>query len=144
MKRPLKIKLTHPDAIVPTRGTPQSAGWDLYALEDMEIPANSRRTIRTGIAFWIPDGHYGSIRSRSGLAARHCIDVCAGVVDADYRGEVKVVLMNAGQSKFKVNRGDRIAQMIIEREFTTSFPLMVVEELSLSERGFDGLGSTGR
>lgn len=95
----------------------------------------------TGLAFAIPVGNYGRIAPRSGLAAKHSIDVGAGVIDADYRGEVKVLLFNHSDIDFAINEGDRIAQMIIEKYTLTD--LVEVQELDDTVRGAGGFGSTG-
>lgn len=95
----------------------------------------------TGLAFAIPVGNYGRIAPRSGLAAKHSIDVGAGVIDADYRGEVRVLLFNHSDIDFAINEGDRIAQMIIEKYTLTD--LVEVQELDDTVRGAGGFGSTG-
>ena len=105
------------------------------------MPARGKALIGTGLAFAIPVGNYGRIAPRSGLAVRNSLHVGAGVVDADYRGEVKVLLFNHSDDDFEVKEGDRIAQMIIEKYTLTA--LEEVEELSETERGAGGFGSTG-
>lgn len=97
----LLVKLLTPNAKVPTRGSPLSAGYDLYAAEDLTLPARGKGIVSAGISIAIPDETYGRIAPRSGLAAKHGIDVGAGVVDCDYRGEVKVVLFNHNDDEFK-------------------------------------------
>ena len=97
----LLVKLLTPNAKVPTRGSPLSAGYDLYAAEDAVLPARGKGIVSAGISIAIPDETYGRIAPRSGLAAKHGIDVGAGVVDCDYRGEVKVVLFNHNDADFK-------------------------------------------
>ena len=97
--------------------------------------------VGTGLAFGIPEGNYGRIAPRSGLAAKHSIDVGAGVIDSDYRGEVKVLLFNFSDVDFKFNEGDRIAQMIIEKYTMTL--ITEVEKLDETVRGDGGFGSTG-
>lgn len=97
--------------------------------------------VGTGLAFGIPEGNYGRIAPRSGLAAKHSIDVGAGVIDSDYRGEVKVLLFNFSDTDFGVSEGDRIAQMIIEKYTQTT--LTEVDELDETVRGDGGFGSTG-
>ena len=105
------------------------------------MPARGKKLIGTGIAMAIPIGNYGRIAPRSGLAAKHMIDVGAGVIDADYRGEVKVLLFNFGETDFAVSEGDRIAQLIVEKYTQTE--LVEVTDLSETERGEGGFGSTG-
>lgn len=101
MQNELLIKLLTPNAKVPTRGSPLSAGYDLYAAEDATLPARGKGIVSAGISIAIPAETYGRIAPRSGLAAKHGIDVGAGVVDCDYRGEVKVVLFNHNDADFK-------------------------------------------
>lgn len=101
-------KLTE-TAIIPTRGSAMAAGLDLYADEDFDIPQGGRAAIRTGIAVAIPNYHYGRMAPRSGLAMNFGLDVGAGVVDSDYRGELRVILFNFGDSAYHVTKGDRVA-----------------------------------
>ena len=138
----LQIKKLQPDALVPKQGSQFAAGFDLYAYgEKTVVPARGKACISTGIAMAIPLGNYGRIAPRSGLAAKNSIDVGAGVIDADYRGEVKVLLFNLSDVDFEVKAGDRIAQLIIEKYTPTQ--IMEVEELSETNRGEGGFGSTG-
>jgi dUTP pyrophosphatase len=124
------------------RANPTDAGADLAASEDKTIPPLSRSTIRTGLAVEIPEGYYGRIAPRSGLAHNHGIDVLAGVVDSSYRGEIRVVLYNTDKEEpFQVGAGDRIAQLIIEKHY--NFEFVEVEDLSQTDRGASGFGSTG-
>ena len=137
----IPVKKLHPDAKIPTRGSEFAAGVDLYSIETVEIPPQGKAMIATGIAVSVPANTYLRIAPRSGLAAKHGIDVLAGVVDSDYRGEIKVILINHGVDNFVVNKHDRIAQAIVEviqlAEFTE------VEVLSGTVRGAGGFGSTG-
>ena len=130
------------DAIIPTRGSDGAVGYDLYSSEDAIVPCQAGRAlVSTGIALSIPDGLYGRVAPRSGLAVKHCINVGAGVIDPDYTGEVKVVLFNHGMENFEIKKGDRIAQLILERCETP-----MVKEIGLLEetlRGDGGFGSTG-
>lgn len=137
----LKIKKLHIDAIIPTRANLTDAGLDLYALNDLVILKGSRAMVETGIAIEIPEGHYGRVAPRSGLALNHGIDVFAGVVDSSYRGQINVILYNSDTSDFEISKGDRIAQLIIENHH--NFPIEIVDELSDSNRGASGFGSTG-
>ena len=114
---------------------------DLHASEEITIQPLTRKAIGTGIAISIPDNTYARIAPRSGLAAKHAIDVGAGVVDADYRGELKVLLINQGSTPFQVKIGDRIAQLILEK-IELSDP-MEVDSLEETNRGDHGFGSTG-
>ena len=137
----LQIKKLKPEAKVPLQGSEFAAGFDLHSAEDTVVPARGKVCISTGIAMAIPLGNYGRIAPRSGLAAKHSIDVGAGVIDADYRGELKVLLFNLSDNDFEVKAGDRIAQLIIEKYTPTT--IVEVEELSETNRGDGGFGSTG-
>mmetsp|Transcript_13926 Transcript_13926/g.23687 ORF Transcript_13926/g.23687 Transcript_13926/m.23687 type:complete len:181 (-) Transcript_13926:125-667(-) len=142
MTRPiLKVKKLDPKAMIPQRGSEQAAGYDIYALEEKVVPAKGKALISTGIAMAIPEGNYGRIAPRSGLAAKNFIDVGAGVIDSDYRGEVKVLLFNFGDSDFKVSVHDRVAQLIIEKYTMTE--ICEIDDLSSTVRGEGGFGSTG-
>ena len=142
MEKILYIKKLHPDAITPTKGTPVAAGYDLYCIEDFEIPARERAMISTGIAVHIPHGCYGRVAPRSSLALKFGIDVGAGVIDEDYRGELKVILFNHSNNNFVGKKGERIAQLIIEQ--ICHCPITVVDDLNQTERGEGGFGSTGK
>lgn len=138
----IKIRLMNHEAQIPARSNPDDAGADLFSLEDFILKPGERKTISTGISLEIPEGYYGRIAPRSGLASKHGLDVLAGVVDSSYRGEVKVVLLNTDKDNpFQGKKGDRIAQLIIERHF--NLPLVLSEDLAASERGSGGFGSTG-
>src|SRR6056300_720355 len=130
------------DAIVPTRGSDRSVGYDLYSSEDAMVPCQAGRAlVGTGITVVLPEGVYGRVAPRSGLAVKHCINVGAGVIDPDYTGEIKVVLFNHGEKDFEIKKGDRIAQLILERCETP-----IIKEIGLLEetlRGDGGFGSTG-
>ena len=137
----MKVKRLVNHAKLPIRGSKGAAGYDLHAAEKCVIPANARGVVKTGIAIEIPEGLYARIAPRSGLSVKKSIDVGAGVVDRDYRGEIGVVLINHSSKDFEVNVGDRIAQMILEQIKTPE-----VEEqanLDQTERGEKGFGSTG-
>jgi dUTP pyrophosphatase len=138
----LGIKKLSTDAIIPTRGSDRSVGYDLYSTEDTIVPCQSGRAlVETGIAIVLPDGVYGRVAPRSGLAVKHCITVGAGVIDPDYTGEVKVVLFNHGDKDFEVKKGDRIAQLVLERCETP--PVKEIEIIEETDRGSGGFGSTG-
>lgn len=136
----MKCELITDSAKLPTRGSKNSAGLDLYADEATIIYPNLRDTISTGVKIQIPDGYYGLIKSRSSLAVKG-IDVQAGVVDNDYRGVVKVVLHNTTFKPFTVYKGERIAQIIIS-PYSTIMP--IEGDLDDSKRGEGGFGSTGQ
>lgn len=133
-------KLTE-NAFTPTRGSSEAAGYDLHSAYDYTIPAQGKMVALTDLQIALPDGCYGRVAPRSGLAAKHFIDVGAGVVDQDYRGNVGVVLFNFGQNEFEVKKGDRIAQLILERIFIPD--LLEVPTLDGTSRGSGGFGSTG-
>jgi len=135
----LKVKRLENDAKLPERKREGDAGLDLYCIEDFEIEPNEIKIVRTGIAIEIPKGHFGLIKDRSGLAAKG-LHVLAGVVDENYRGEVKVVLINLGKEKLKFEKHSRIAQLLI---IPYSKVDVKEEELSETERGKDGFGSSG-
>lgn len=130
------------DAKRPTRESPGAAGYDLYSAENCRIPGWDRSKIGTKIAIKIPPGHYGRIAPRSSMAWKNKTDVCAGVLDEDYRGEVIVILANHDDHDLIIEKGDRIAQLIIER---ISHPIIEeVDSLDETERGEGGFGSTGK
>eukprot|EP00049_Salpingoeca_infusionum_P022524 m.7337 g.7337 ORF g.7337 m.7337 type:complete len:170 (-) comp5235_c0_seq2:267-776(-) len=138
----LRVKKLTELATVPTRGSALAAGYDLYSAYDIEIPAQGKAIVKTDIAIAIPDGCYGRVAPRSGLSAKHHIDVGAGVIDGDYRGNVGVVLFNLAQTAYQVKKGDRVAQLVLERIFTPD--VVEVAELEETERGEGGFGSTGK
>lgn len=131
----------HPLAKLPTRGSAFAAGLDLYSIEAARIPARGRALIRTGLSVAIPRGFYGRVAPRSGLAVRHGLDVLAGVVDSDYRGEIMCALVNHGDEALEIAAGTRVAQLVIEA-IATPEPVWS-EDLGETERGHDGFGSTG-
>uniref|UniRef100_A0ABI7XSH3 Deoxyuridine 5'-triphosphate nucleotidohydrolase n=1 Tax=Felis catus TaxID=9685 RepID=A0ABI7XSH3_FELCA len=104
-------------ATAPSKGSARAAGYDLYSAYDYTVPPMEKVLVKTDIQIALPSGCYGRVAPRSGLAAKHFIDVGAGVIDEDYRGNVGVVLFNFGKEKFEVKKGDRIAQLICERIF---------------------------
>lgn len=138
----LKYTKVIPEAFAPTKGSMKSAGYDLKSAYDYMIPARGKEIVDTGIKIELPEGCYGRIAPRSGLAAKHFIDVGAGVVDEDYRGVIKVVLFNHSDKDFEVKKGDRIAQLICEKIYYPE--IEEVKELSDTMRGEGGFGSTGK
>jgi dUTP pyrophosphatase len=138
----LKVVKLSENATLPQRKSDGSAGYDIYSSEKTDIFPKGKGMIKTDIAIQVPKGHYGRVAPRSSLAWKDFVDVGAGVIDEDYRGEVKVVLYNHGESLFHVKMGDRIAQLIIEK---ISYPeVKEVETLEETERGSGGFGSTGK
>jgi dUTP pyrophosphatase len=138
---PLLIKKLSDEATTPTRGSAFAAGYDLYASKDTTVPAHGKVLVSTDISIACPEGTYGRIAPRSGLASKHFIDTGAGVIDSDYRGEVKVLLFNHASDDFPIKHGDRIAQLVLERIYTPE--IMEVTDLEESVRGAGGFGSTG-
>lgn len=142
MSLSVEIKKLSENAKTPTRGTVFAAGYDLYAAESFTIKPLSRQLIKTNISVGIPDGFYGRIAPRSGLAYKSGIDVLAGVIDSDYRGDIGVILLNTDLNKdFEVKVGDRIAQLIIEKCFNADWK--EVENLKDTQRSSGGFGHTG-
>ena len=141
--RTVKIKMLNNDAVLPTRGTEYSAGYDLYAIEDAIIESHTTVKIGTGIAAEIPCGYFGGIFARSGLAVKYCLRPgnCVGIVDSDFRGEIIVALHNDGDKPQIVHKGERIAQLVIIPYQAVRFE--VVDRLDETDRGDGGFGSTG-
>ncbi|KAM3512372.1 hypothetical protein MY11210_004011 [Beauveria gryllotalpidicola] len=137
----LQVKKLSPAGRLPTRGSAFAAGYDLYAAKDTTVPARGKALVDTDISIAVPAGTYGRIAPRSGLASKHFIDTGAGVIDADYRGQVKVLLFNHAEADYTIKEGDRIAQLVLERIVTPE--VVEVEELQESVRGAGGFGSTG-
>lgn len=140
----LSVQILHPDGRLPQRQTPYSAGYDIYAAEGIVIPAADQALVGTGIAIQMPSytNIYGQIAPRSSLAVKHRIHVGAGVIDADYRGEVKVLLVNMHPTEaFHVKKGMRIAQLVLKP--ITFVECVAVETLEDTSRGTGGFGSTG-
>ncbi|KAF9699505.1 hypothetical protein EKO04_002662 [Ascochyta lentis] len=137
----LQVLLLSSHATAPTKGSAFAAGHDLYSAKDTVIPARGRAIVATDISISVPVGTYGRVAPRSGLAAKHGIDTMAGVIDADYRGPVGVILANLSDTDFEIKVGDRIAQLIVEK---IAMPeVVVVQKLEESVRGAGGFGSTG-
>ena len=140
----LKIKKLSPDAIIPAYQTELAAGFDLHSIEDYVLKRGERKLIKTGLAFEIEPGYEVQIRPRSGLAFKHGITVLntPGTIDADYRGEIMVLLINLGEEDFEIKKGDRIAQAVIAPVIQAEFE--EVDKLSVTKRGKGGFGSTGK
>ena len=137
----LRVKKLSEHATIPVRGSDGAAGYDLSAAYDCVVKAKSKELVKTDLSIAIPKNTYARIAPRSGLAYKKFIDVLAGVVDYDYRGNVGVILANFGDEDFEVKKGDRVAQMILER--ITTPECVEVEDLEATERGAGGFGSTG-
>ncbi|WP_327105398.1 dUTP diphosphatase [Nonomuraea glycinis] len=139
------IQRLDPELPVPSYAHPGDAGADLYAAEDAELLPGERAIIRTGVAIALPDGYVALVHPRSGLAARHGVTLvnAPGTVDAGYRGEIKVTMINTdAKESFRLRRGDRLAQLVFQRVDRAAF--REVESLPASPRGTGGHGSTGR
>jgi len=127
---------------LPEYGSQAAAGADLRASEALVIPPGGRAAVPTALRLEIPPGHAGLVWPRSGLAVRHGIDTLAGVIDSDYRGEVRVVLVNHGHEPFRIAPGDRVAQLLVQRVERAAFT--AAAEIDDTHRGSGGFGSTGR
>lgn len=138
---PLYVRRLTQTATLPTRGSDFAAGLDLYADENLVVPAGDRALIPTGIALSIDPNMAALIWPRSGLAVNHGIETGAGVIDADYRGEIKVLLHNHSARAYLVQRGERIAQVLIQPVMKPTMTEM--DELPTTGRGAGGFGSTG-
>jgi len=128
-------------AVLPQRGSALAAGLDVCSIEDLTIEPRQRAAARTGLAVAIPPGFYGRIAPRSGLAARQGLDVLAGVIDSDYRGEIRCLLYNTGDEAITLPAGSKICQLIVEQIITPEAAW--VSELDETARGAGGFGSTG-
>lgn len=143
----IKIKKLHNDTIIPTRGSEQAAGYDLYAYlggsEECKIEPNKTYKIGTGIAMQIPDGYFGAVFARSGLSTKKGLRPanCVGVIDSDYRGEIGVALHNDSEYTQTILANERIAQIVFLPYIPAEFD--EVKELNDTERGEGGFGSTG-
>ena len=139
--RHLSFKRLDSRATLPTRGSSQAAGLDIFSIEDVAIEPKQRALVRTGLAVAIPEGYYGRVAPRSGLATQKGLDVFAGVIDSDYRGEVRCLLYNAGDETIHLPAQSKICQLIIEKIITPS--AVWSDEISDTDRGSGGFGSTG-
>lgn len=138
----IEVKILNEDGKMPTKAHDSDAGWDLYAAEDAFIRNGQRFTIKTAISLAIPDGYVGLVWPRSGLSAKHGIDVLAGVIDAGYRGEIMVCLLNTSNDPVSFEKGNKIAQILFQE--VPKFKLHQVAELDNTERAEGGFGSSGR
>lgn len=138
----LKFKRLVDNATLPTRGSAAAAGLDLYSVEPVRLSPNARCLVRTGLAVAIPEGYYGRVAPRSGLATNKGIDVLAGVIDADYRGEIKCLLYNTGSETVELEAQTKICQLIIEKIITPQAAW--ADNLTGTGRGEGGFGSTGQ
>lgn len=132
------------DLELPSYATAEAAGMDIRSAEDVYVYQGKQAVVKTGLAVAIPFGYEIQVRPRSGLAAKHAITItnAPGTIDSDYRGEIMIILHNLGSEPFHVQRGDRIAQLVLAH--TVRLPVAEVEELDDTTRGTGGFGSTGR
>lgn len=146
----VRVKLIDKEAKMPTRANKFDAGWDLYSIEDCNINTGQRKTIKTGISLQIPEGWVGLIWPRSGLSVKSGADILAGVIDSGYRGEILVCLNNTNQGiplfsddnlNIEIKKGDRVAQILFQQ--VPEITMVEVDDLSSSDRGNKGFGSSG-
>lgn len=140
----IKVAKLSEHATIPTRGSPHSAGWDLYASEGCTVPARGKGLIQTDIAVAIPYGYYGRVAPRSGMAWKKHTDIGAGVIDSDYRGSIGVVLFNHGEDDLVIEQKDRIAQLIMEQISMGEMKETSPSDLDKTVRGVGAYGSTGK
>lgn len=138
----IKINKINQDAKIPEYAHDDDAGMDLFCLENKKLSTGQFYGFKTGIAMEIPDGYYGHICDKSGLAAKFGVTVLAGIVDSGYRGEIVVVLYNTSKKLYKFQTGDKIAQLLIKK--VEHAKMVEVDQLSGSERSTNGFGSSGR
>ena len=141
----LKVKLNHKDAKIPTKAHPTDAGWDLYSIRDVHFYYRGQiEIVDTGISIELPKGTEAQVRPRSGLSFKHGIGLinAPGTIDQAYRGNCKVALIFHGDNDYTINKGDRIAQMVIQK--VLPIQIQEVDELSDTDRGTGGFGSSGR
>ena len=136
----LRFKQLDPRAVLPKRGSALAAGLDVCSIEAVELRPKQRAMVRTGLAVAIPPGFYGRVAPRSGLAAKNGLDVLAGVIDSDYRGEICCVLYNTGDEIITLPAGSKICQLIVEQIITPEAGW--VNDLDATARGAGGFGST--
>lgn len=135
----LKVKKLSNNATIPSKGSEKAAGYDLFSAYDIIIPKYNKALIKTDIQIELPDGCYGRIAPRSGLSLKYNLDVGAGVIDADYRGNIGVILFNHSDTEYQVQKGDKIAQLICEKIYYSE--IEEVDKLTETKRGINGFGS---
>jgi dUTP pyrophosphatase len=140
----LRVKKLHPEAVLPhyAHGPEEDAGMDLRSLERVVLSPGVARGVATGIAIELPAGYEAQIRPRSGLALKHAITVNFGTIDPGYRGEIRVVMLNLSEAEYVIEKGDRVAQLVVSRYEPVEWEECV--ELGDSRRGEGGFGSSGR
>lgn len=137
----IKAKKLYPDAQLPQMMRQGDAALDLYAQEEHTLKPGERTIVGTGVAMAIPMGYWGNIRDRGGLPLKHGIHTMGGVVDSNYRGEIKVIMINLSDEEYTIKKGDRICQMIVHQHEVIDFE--EVDELDNTNRGEDGFASSG-
>jgi dUTP pyrophosphatase len=138
----LKVKRLDPEAKLPSRAYAGDAGLDLYSVEDVALEPGGRHAIRTGIAIEIPFGCVGLVHDKSGLALRHGLKTVGNVIDAGFRGELRISVANLGGEKLVIAKGQKIAQLLIQK--VELLEVVEVEDLDATSRGDGNFGSTGK
>ncbi len=137
----IKIKKLTPDALPPKYALPGDAGMDIFSNQEVILEPNQRRLVSTGIAMQIPPDYVGLVWDKSGIAAKHGIKTMAGVIDSSYRGEIKILLCNLSNQPYKIEKNNKIAQILIQP--IKQKEIIEVENLEETKRGVGGFGSTG-
>jgi dUTP pyrophosphatase len=137
----IKIKKIHPDAVIPQYAKPGDAGLDLYATEQIVLAPGQRGLVPTGLSMELPRGYVALVWDKSGISTKNGMTTLAGVIDADYRGEYMIAMINLGQEVYTFEKGKKVAQLLIQPIERPE--IEEVEELSDSSRGEGGFGSTG-
>lgn len=137
----LLVQKLSPDAILPKYANPGDAGLDIFANETVTLSPNEKKTIKTGIAFALPENHVGLVWDKSGLASKFNLHTFAGVIDESYRGELQIVLGNFGTQPYTIEKGQKIAQLLVQP--ITYAQVEEVSALNTTQRGTGGFGSTG-
>jgi dUTP pyrophosphatase len=142
MSLKVNIKKVHPDATIPSYAHDGDAAVDLYCAETITIQPDQRVAVATGVALELPEDYVAYIWDKSGLSNKHGLKTMGGIIDAGYRGEYKVLMINLGNEPYTIEKGHKVAQMFIEKRNKLEF--VEVDELSDTARGAGGFGSTGK
>ena len=137
----LQIKKLHPEAVLPRYANPKDAGLDLFSSEEVTLQPNEKKTIKTGIAIALPENHVGLVWDKSGIASKLHLHTFAGVIDESFRGELQIVIGNFSTQPYKIEKGQKIAQLLIQP--ITYAQIEEVSDLNATQRGQGGFGSTG-